>query len=95
MLLSMEIEALQPGPRNAHCGLEARGVSIIASTWVIFWLSAYQGGKGTSYVQNNRGPIVGMLANAGVKRCYGMVGDALNPVVEALRRNGKIESNET
>lgn len=32
-----------------------------------------------------------MLANAGVKRCYGIVGDALNPVVDALRRNGKIE----
>jgi len=32
-----------------------------------------------------------MLANAGVKRCYGMVGDALNPVVDGLRRNGKIE----
>lgn len=23
-----------------------------------------------------------MLANAGVKRCYGIVGDALNPVIE-------------
>src|SRR5580704_7214511 len=32
-----------------------------------------------------------MLANAGVKRCYGIVGDALNPVVDGLRRNGKIE----
>src|SRR6202050_2100009 len=32
-----------------------------------------------------------MLANAGVKRCYGIVGDALNPVIEALRRTGKIE----
>src|SRR6202453_4248744 len=32
-----------------------------------------------------------MLANAGVKRCYGLVGDALNPVIDALRRNGKIE----
>jgi len=32
-----------------------------------------------------------MLANASVKRCYGIVGDALNPVVDALRRNGKIE----
>jgi len=32
-----------------------------------------------------------MLANAGVKRCYGIVGDALNPVVDALRRNGRIE----
>jgi pyruvate dehydrogenase (quinone) len=32
-----------------------------------------------------------MLANAGVERCYGIVGDALNPVVDALRRNGKIE----
>src|ERR1700689_795217 len=32
-----------------------------------------------------------MLAHAGVKRCYGIVGDALNPVIDALRRNGKIE----
>jgi glyoxylate carboligase len=28
---------------------------------------------------------------AGVKRCYGIVGDALNPVIDALRRNGRIE----
>ena len=32
-----------------------------------------------------------MLAKAGVRRCYGIVGDALNPVIDALRRNGKIE----
>jgi pyruvate dehydrogenase (quinone) len=32
-----------------------------------------------------------MLANAGVKRCYGIVGDALNPVIDGLRRNGEIE----
>src|SRR6202521_4761432 len=32
-----------------------------------------------------------MLAKAGVKRCYGIAGDALNPVIDALRRNGKIE----
>src|SRR5271163_1596767 len=32
-----------------------------------------------------------MLASAGVKRCYGIVGDALNPVIDALRRNGKVE----
>ena len=32
-----------------------------------------------------------MLDQAGVKRCYGIVGDALNPVIDALRRNGKIE----
>src|SRR5271156_6726015 len=32
-----------------------------------------------------------MLASAGVKRCYGIVGDALNPAIDALRRNGKIE----
>jgi pyruvate dehydrogenase (quinone) len=32
-----------------------------------------------------------MLANSGVKRCYGIVGDALNPVIDGLRRNGKIE----
>src|SRR5580698_4625201 len=32
-----------------------------------------------------------MLAQAGVKRCYGIVGDALIAVIDALRRNGKIE----
>jgi pyruvate dehydrogenase (quinone) len=32
-----------------------------------------------------------MLAKAGVQRCYGIVGDALNPVIDGLRRNGKIE----
>jgi pyruvate dehydrogenase (quinone) len=32
-----------------------------------------------------------MLEKAGVKRCYGIVGDALNPVIDALRRNGKID----
>ena len=32
-----------------------------------------------------------MLEKAGVRRCYGMVGDALNPVIEALQRNGHIE----
>jgi pyruvate dehydrogenase (quinone) len=32
-----------------------------------------------------------MLQKAGVKRCYGIVGDALNPVIDALHRNGKVE----
>lgn len=32
-----------------------------------------------------------MFEKAGVKRCYGIVGDALNPVIDALHRNGKIE----
>jgi pyruvate dehydrogenase (quinone) len=32
-----------------------------------------------------------MLENAGVRRCYGIIGDALNPVIDALRRNGKID----
>jgi pyruvate dehydrogenase (quinone) len=32
-----------------------------------------------------------MLSKAGAKRCYGIVGDALNPVIDALRRNGTIE----
>src|SRR3984885_5658857 len=31
-----------------------------------------------------------MLVKAGEKRCYGIVGDALNPVIDALRRNGKV-----
>jgi len=32
-----------------------------------------------------------MLYQAGVRRCYGIVGDALNPILDALHRNGKIE----
>ena len=32
-----------------------------------------------------------MLAGAGVRRCYGIVGDALNPVIDGLRGNGRIE----
>jgi len=32
-----------------------------------------------------------MLEKAGVKRCYGIVGDALNPVLDALHRNGNID----
>jgi pyruvate dehydrogenase (quinone) len=32
-----------------------------------------------------------MLQSAGVKRGYGIVGDALNRVLDALRRNGEIE----
>src|SRR6201996_484849 len=32
-----------------------------------------------------------MLVSAGVKRCYGIIGDALNPVIDALRRNGNVD----
>jgi pyruvate dehydrogenase (quinone) len=32
-----------------------------------------------------------MFEGAGVKRCYGIVGDALNPVIDALHRNGRID----
>jgi pyruvate dehydrogenase (quinone) len=32
-----------------------------------------------------------MLISAGVRRCYGIVGDALNPVIDAMRRNGGVE----
>ena len=32
-----------------------------------------------------------LLAAAGVRRCYGIVGDALNPTIDALRRNGGVE----
>jgi pyruvate dehydrogenase (quinone) len=32
-----------------------------------------------------------MMEQAGVRRCYGIVGDALNPVIDALHRNGRIE----
>lgn len=32
-----------------------------------------------------------MLASAGVRRCYGIVGDALNPVLDPLRRNGSVD----
>jgi pyruvate dehydrogenase (quinone) len=32
-----------------------------------------------------------MLERAGVKRRYGIVGDTLNPVIQALHRNANIE----
>jgi thiamine pyrophosphate-dependent acetolactate synthase large subunit-like protein len=32
-----------------------------------------------------------MLVSAGVKRCDGIVGDALNPMIDALRRNGSVD----
>src|SRR5258707_6865312 len=32
-----------------------------------------------------------MLVSAGVKRCYGIVGDDLNTVIDALRRNGNVD----
>src|ERR1700722_18949357 len=32
-----------------------------------------------------------MLISAGVRRCYGIVGDALNPVIDAMRRNGTVD----
>src|SRR6202162_2311779 len=47
--------------------------------------------EGVSMVRKVADVMWEMLAKAGVKRCYGIVGDALNPVIDALRRNGKIE----
>src|ERR1700756_1952038 len=35
--------------------------------------------------------MVGALANAGVKRVYGVVGDSLNGFTDSLRRDGSIE----
>lgn len=32
-----------------------------------------------------------MLTSAGVRRCYGIVGDALNPTTDAMRRNGLVD----
>jgi len=34
--------------------------------------------------------LVDTLAKAGVQRIYGIVGDSLNPVTDAIRRNGKV-----
>src|ERR1700735_1034317 len=34
--------------------------------------------------------LVDALVKAGVQRIYGIVGDSLNPVTDAIRRNGKI-----
>jgi pyruvate dehydrogenase (quinone) len=35
--------------------------------------------------------LVDVLAQSGVRRIYGVVGDSLNPVTDALRRSGKLE----
>ncbi|MGW2045806.1 pyruvate dehydrogenase [Streptomyces sp. NPDC001858] len=41
--------------------------------------------------QNVAEQFVDILVRAGVKRLYGVVGDSLNPVVDAVRRNSAIE----
>jgi TPP-dependent 2-oxoacid decarboxylase len=38
--------------------------------------------------------LVDTLAKAGVRQIYGLVGDSLNPVTDALRRNGTIKWND-
>src|SRR6266481_4484291 len=35
--------------------------------------------------------MVDTLADAGVRRIYGIVGDSLNPVTDAIRRSGAID----
>src|SRR6516162_2430934 len=35
--------------------------------------------------------LVGVLSHAGVKRVYGVVGDSLNPVTDAIRRSGALQ----
>ena len=35
--------------------------------------------------------IVQLMLDAGVRRIYGVVGDALNPLVDAIRRDGTLE----
>lgn len=35
--------------------------------------------------------LVSRLVESGVKRIYGIVGDSLNPVTDAVRRNGKLQ----
>jgi hypothetical protein len=37
------------------------------------------------------GQLIGVLRQAGVERVYGVVGDSLNPVVDAIRRTDGIE----
>ncbi|MEV6332019.1 pyruvate dehydrogenase [Streptomyces sp. NPDC051909] len=41
--------------------------------------------------QNVAEQFVDLLVRAGVQRLYGVVGDSLNPVVDAIRRNGAID----
>src|SRR5215469_11888152 len=35
--------------------------------------------------------LVNRMAEAGIERIYGLVGDSLNPVTDAIRRNGKLK----
>ncbi|MGC2021852.1 MAG: thiamine pyrophosphate-binding protein, partial [Candidatus Sulfotelmatobacter sp.] len=35
--------------------------------------------------------LISRLVEAGVERLYGVVGDSLNPVTDALRINGKVK----
>lgn len=46
---------------------------------------------GSMAKQNVAEQFVDILVKAGVKRLYGVVGDSLNPVVDAVRRNSAID----
>lgn len=47
--------------------------------------------RGSMAKQNVAEQFVDILVKAGVKRLYGVVGDSLNPVVDAVRRNSAID----
>src|SRR5271169_3699381 len=80
-----------PKPTNASfwSSPHARPVSIEAgaSRACIYFIE----GKEVGMARNVADVLWEMLVNAGVKRCYGIVGDALNPVIDALRRNGNVD----
>ena len=54
--------------------------------------------KGVFYLKSNRGDeettmnlaeqMIAQLIEAGVERIYGVVGDSLNPIVDAVRASG-------
>ena len=54
-------------------------------------VTANKSGREALHGKNGRRPIAEILAAAGVKRIYGIVGDSLNGLTDAIRRQGKIE----
>jgi hypothetical protein len=53
--------------------------------------SRHQSGEGEESMQTVADQFAEMLVAAGVKRIYEIVGDSLNGLTDAIRRQGKIE----
>ena len=75
--------------RAGLCGIGCNGSGALGAYSIVKFIHKRSG----AWIMAERVADVlwSMLAGAGVKRCYGIIGDALNPVIDALASQRKIE----